>query len=600
MFGGRSSSNCRNLRHRTSRLSRVPRRSLSAILTLLSGAVLLAPASIAATPPDTAATFAYLQAVYHFDLAILHNAAASRSDTDSVAGQLGSECAGVLKGAPSTAIESSSMREPATPRARGEQQRSRQQMQTIDEELEDALVAAIYQPDLAATDAFAAQIEPLSWSNPQIAPLLASQVESQREIVTPPSASVCADMKFWAQSDYHALSTASRAFEAAQNAHTAAATPKGSIQLLLKPYEQAPERALIKKTKAVQQRLANALGGTLNAYPRLLRTLGVPEGPFEASEHEPVLGHGRTHAGGTFVVRREKAMLFNASCRPSVSIELKERTKGSAGGLSHSSGTSVCFSRRDRQPSSGCSGEVESIITAVPASVRTVRLLLSNGQAITSSVVRIPSRDGGPAGVYVQAVRGYSSYPVSLSELDSNDRVVAVVMLRALRCHKEPAAKGPRFVSLVKGTVPTGEAFTIEGALVQFGHGNTSFSLDLHTAQHRAFGSESEIAVGNVKPKAFSWSLGLECPPHEYAIVYGMLRAPGSSVLARTPAGLVPLTKVAIAADLHPEGPLVYGVFATLPTELVVLGSDGSTIYTESLVARATEEAEFCAGYEES
>jgi hypothetical protein len=92
----------------------------------------------------------------------------------------------------------------------------------------------------------------------------------------------------------------------------------------------------------------------------------------------------------------------------------------------------------------------------------------------------------------------------------------------------------------------------------------------------------------------------MECQPHEFAIVYGILSPPGDSVLARTPAGLVPLTKVAIAADLHSGGPLVYGVFSTLPSELVVLRSDGSTLYSESLATKGKEEAEFCAGYAEA
>jgi hypothetical protein len=56
---------------------------------------------------------------------------------------------------------------------------------------------------------------------------------------------------------------------------------------------------------------------------------------------------------------------------------------------------------------------------------------------------------------------------------------------------------------------------------------------------------------------------------------------------------------VAIAPDLHPGGPLVYGVFSTLPSELIVQSSDGSTLYTESLAAKGKEEAEFCEGYEE-
>ena len=74
----------------------------------------------------------------------------------------------------------------------------------------------------------------------------------------------------------------------------------------------------------------------------------------------------------------------------------------------------------------------------------------------------------------------------------------------------------------------------------------------------------------------------------------------GDSVLARTSEGLVPLTTVPIAAELNAREPLVYGVFSTVPQELVVRNSEGSTLYTESLAMRADEEAEFCAGYEEA
>ena len=574
------------------------RRSLSAILTLLAVALLWAPASVAATPADTSATLAYLQAGYQLDVAILDNAAASRAATDTLAERLGSECRGVLKGAPSEGIDSPSTRATPTPRARGEYRRSEEQLQTLDAELEYAIVAAIYQPDIPAIEAFATQIAPLSWSDPQIAPLVASRVKNQKELLTPPSAGVCADMKFWAQSGYHALSAASRAFEAAQTARATAAS-KGSIQVLLKPYEQAPEQALIKKTETLQRQLAGPLAGALSAYPRLQRTLGVPGAPLAERKREPVLGRGSTRAGSTFVVRPEKATRFNTSCRHSVSIELEERAKDSTGSPSESSGTSLCLSGQDRQPSGSCHGEVQSITAATPASVRSVRMLLSNGQTITSSVVRVPARDGGPRGVYVQAVRDHSLHPVSLSELDRHDKVVAVIKLKALRCHKEAAVRGPTFVSLVNGTTPGGVAFAIEAALVRFGRNQTSFSLDLNTSLHGGSNTEGESAVGNAKRKAFSWSLGTECQPHEYAILYGVLRAPGSSVLARTPAGLVPLSKVAIAADLHSEGPLVYGAFTTLPTELVVLGSDGSTIYTESLAAKGKEEAEYCAGYTE-
>jgi hypothetical protein len=47
--------------------------------------------------------------------------------------------------------------------------------------------------------------------------------------------------------------------------------------------------------------------------------------------------------------------------------------------------------------------------------------------------------------------------------------------------------------------------------------------------------------------------------------------------------------------DRHDAG----GVFSALPSELTILGANGSTLYTENLQAKATEAAQFCEGYAE-
>jgi hypothetical protein len=587
----------RRVADRPVRVRRLPRpRWCSASLLLLAGALLWTPASIAATPADTAATYSYLQAGYQLDEAILQNAPASQSAVATIVERLGHECHGVLAGAPRDEFGPRS-NGPATPRASGERQRSELQMQTIQEEVALTVIAAIYEPDRAASEAFAAKVAGLSWSDPRIVPLVRLDVHSLEEQVTPPVANLCADMKTWAQSGYHVLSPASHEFEATQRARSEAARPAGSLSLLLKPYEGARARALIRSTQVLRTKIGKTLAGTLRGFPRLQRALGIPQSPFEKREHEPMLGRGTTRAGATFVVRREvPRQQVGPSCKHSVSVELKEAPKGSHGS-SDSSSSSLCLSGHpDHQPASGCAEDVESITVAVPASVRTVRLQLSNGQTITSPVIRIPRRYGGPQGVYVQAVRGPSPFPVSLTELDAQGKVVLVVKLHAQRCRREPAPTGPTFVELAKGTTPDGGPFSIQAAIVHFGRGQTSFNLELDAGLH---GHRDEIEVGNVKPKAFPWSLGLECPPHEFVIIYGILSAPEDSVLARTPAGLVPLTKVALATDLHSGGPLVYGAFSTMPSELVILRSDGSTLYSESLAAKAKEEAEFCEGYSE-
>lgn len=560
--------------------------------------MLLAPTSIAATPADTAATHAYLQAGLQLTQAFVQNVAASRSAVTSQADQLGRECHGVLAGAPKEEFGPPS-ESTATPRTRGERQRSELQQDTIDEELIYTVETAIYQPDRVAAQAFAAEIAPLSWSDPRIAPLTHLELDRLQELLSPPVPNVCAEMKAWAQSGYHLLSTASREFAAAQMARAGAGTPEGSLHPLLKPYEGPRERALIRRTRALALRFATALAGISHAFASLQRALGVPENPFEEREHEPVLGRGTTQAGSTFVVRRETPRgSLDRSCRHSVSVELEEGSKTSgAFSVSSSSAHSVCLSgHANSQPSSSCGSGIESITAAVPASVRTVTMRLSDGSTITSRVVRIPSRDDGPGRVYVQAIRGYRPYPVSLTELDRNGNVVLVVKLKAHRCRREPASKGPSFVDLAKGTTPGGQPFTIQGVIFHFGK-HTDFSLTL--ASGLDVNREDSSILTGAKPRAFSWSLGLECPPHEFAIIYGILSPPGDSVLARTPEGLVPLTQVPIAANLHSNGPLVYGVFSTLPSELIVRRSDGSTLYSESLAVRAKEEAEFCQGYAE-
>ena len=549
----------------------------------------IVPASIAATPADRAATQTYLQAGYRLAKTLVENVDASRSSVAALVTRLGGECHGVLAGAPKE--------KPGPPkesslsaRARGELQRSELQQQTIDGELGGTFASSIYQPDRVAIESYAATVTPLTWSDPQIASLVRFASNSIEEPLSPPVPDVCEQMKGWAGSGYHLLSPASRAFASARNARSAA-RPGGSIASLLAPYEDSRERALIRRTRVLQTKLAGALKRLSGEYSSLLRALGVPESPFEDTRNEPVLGRGTTRAGTTFVVRREAPSEASSSCRRSVSVEFIERHGGSS--------SSVCLGgNSDRQPSGSCGGGIQSIQLAVPASVRTGRLLLSNGQTITSSVVRITRKAGGPDGVYVQAVRGYSPYPISLTELDASGNVVKVVRLKKLRCARETAAMSPTLVDLAQSTTPNGEPFSIQGIIAHPGRGPASFFLvPPPVGVQRS--SSSEEGAERTESRSFTWSLALECPPHPFAIIYGILSPPDALVLARTHTGLVPLTVVPLAANLHSSGPLAYGVFISLPSELIVHSSNGSTLYTESLAARAKEETEFCEGYVE-
>jgi hypothetical protein len=565
-------------------------------LALLPGAA----GAATPTPADRAATRSYLVADYEYAGALVANAHASIAAVDTFTQGLTAECRGVLSGAPSD----ESHEDPASRSARqqGEDERSEQQFSTIDSQVGDELFANIYSPDRTAMATFDARVSQLRWSDPRIATLVRSEagLEAAGEAGAGPQ--LCADMRFWAASGYRTLSPASRAFEAEQEArlHNVAA---GTVQTLLAPYLSSSDRALLRRTKSRLTHFGELLDSSTavrDGDQSILHNLGLPESRFEEDERGPVLGSGRTASGEKFVVRLDRPP-SGERCRVAVTVDIT-KPNGSGGG------SGGCISARPgRAIQSSCNESVTSVTLAVTAAVTKVRLLLGSGRTITSRVLRVPRRDGGPLGIYVQAVRGYENFPVSFTELDRNGRTVRVVRFPARqRCRREPKADraGPTFVTLVHGTAPGGEPFAIQGTLVHFGRGQTNFSVALEQppgvvsdeeSQHTFAVEPSSVTL----PPAFETSLRTECTAHRYTAVFGILSPPGAAVLARTAEGLVPLTKLVLSAKLHAPGPLFYGVFATAPTELVIQRSDGTTLYSESLVGKAREGVEFCEGYDE-
>ncbi len=527
----------------------------------------------AASSSDARATHAYLIAQYKLVTALLHEAAAVRGAESAAAAQIARECPGVVSGMPQ---EPSLKPFPApSPRVRGENARRSQQKQTIEEELDTAVdrpVESLYRP---AEEAYAAEVRKLSWSNPAIASALQAATTARLEAVSAPAPPFCADARAWAQSGYRALSAASREFEASRAARRSSDRgEERSLGTLLKPYENASDRALISKTNAV----ANKLG-----FPR-------------AGTEEPkriTLGHGRTAAGTRFEVSSGSGPLgAPGSCHRSASV-FYSRPGAPEVLIQGGPNNPICLSPpKYRHPAVFCEVGIETIQTAVPASVRSARLVLADGRTVESRVVRVPRRDGGPAGVYAEEILGSASHAVSLVELKAGGGVVLTVRLPRYRCVKQRNEReGPTVTKLASGRTPEGEEFTISA----FG-GYGEPVLRVVTAINSEL---TEPAIGPGASKAFPWSLSIGCAPHPYAILYGILAPPGKSVVAQTPQGAVALNVVPVQRRVHAKGPLVYGVFSALPSELTVLGANGSTVYTESLQAKATEAAQFCEGYAE-
>jgi hypothetical protein len=464
------------------------------------------------------------------------------------------------------------------PRARGENARLSQQKQTIEEELDTAVARpgeSLYRP---VEEAYAAEVRQLSWSDPAIASTLQATTTTRLEDVSAPAPPFCANARAWAQSSYRALSAASREFEALQAARkNSEQGEERSLGTLLKPYENASDRALIRKTNALESKL---LASTISTSGRTVfsldRIVGLPQVGTE-QPRQITLGHGRTAAGTRFEVSSGSGLDALGSCHQSATVAY---TRPGAPEVLIEGGPNnpICLSSpRYRHPALFCEGGIETIQTAVPASVRSTRLVLADGRAIESRVIRVPRRDGGPAGVYAQEVHGSTSHAVSLIELKAGRGVVLTVRLPRYHCVK--LRKEPEELltdtQLTSGRTPEGEIFTINA----FGSLDGEPFLSVDTGVDPGL---NQPAVNLGASKAFPWSLSIGCAPHHYAILYGILAPPGESVVARTPPGAVALNVVPVEPRMHAKGPLVYGVFSALPSELTVLAANGSTVYTET------------------
>jgi hypothetical protein len=561
-------------------------------LVLVSAVLLSGVPAAAALSSDAQATHAYLVAQYRLLRALVHEAAAAGGAESAAETQIARECPGVVSGMPQEApLEQFSA---PSPRVRGEDARLIQQKETIGDELDAAVIRPGDSLDRPAEEAYAAEVRPLSWSNPAIASTLRAATTARLEAVSVSAPPFCADARAWAQSGYRVLPVASRELEASDAARRSSREAEPSVSALLKPYENALDRALIHRTNALANKLLASAFAAVQTDLKLDRIVGLLKKAGIKESKRATLGHGRTAAGTDFEVSSASGLLGRRSCPRSATVAYSRPGAPEVlivGGPNNP----ICLSRPHYQnPEHFCEAGIETIQTVVPASVRMVRLLLADGQRIESHVVHVPREDGGPVGIYAQEIRGSTSHAVSLVELDPSGSAVLTLELPRYRCiksRKEPE-EFPTPTKLASGRTPEGEPFTIT-AFGSF-NGEPGLSVDIGVDPQL-----NEITIGPKAPKAFPWSLSIGCAPHPYAILYGILTPPGRSVVVQTPQGAVPLNVVPLKPRLHTKGQLAYGAFSALPTQLTVLAANGATLYTENLQTKATEAAQFCEGYTE-
>ncbi len=566
---------------------------VGATLVLALAALCGSVPAAAASSSDVQATHAYLIARYRLLTTLLHDDRATRVAESDAARRIARECPGVVSGMPKEP-SLRSFQEPS-PRLRGENARLSKQKQTIEGELTAAVAWPSDRSHRPAVETYATEVHMLVWSNPAIASAVQATTTVRLEAVSPPAPTFCVDARAWAQSGYRVLSTASREFEASRAARrNSDYQQENSVAALLRPYENASDRALIGKTNEVQNKLLARVLGTIGTVFKLDRLVGFPRVGIEEPK-QVALGHGRTAAGTRFQVSSSSSPLSGlSSCHRSATVAYSRPGAPEVlivGGPNNP----ICLSSPQyRHPALFCEFGIETIQAAVPPSVRSIRLVLADGRTIESRTVRVPRRAGGPAGIYAQEIRDRTSHAVSLVELDGGGAVVLKVRLPRYRCvkaRKEPEGL-PTDTELTGGRTPEGETFTIS----TFDTFNDEPFLNVDTGVDPQL---NEPAIGPDASKAFSWSLSIGCAPHPYAILYGILGPPGTSVVAQTPQGAVALNIVPVAPRVHAKGPLAYGVFSALPSELSVLRANGSTVYTEDLRAKAIDAAQFCEGYAE-
>jgi hypothetical protein len=616
------------------------------VLLLVATASTAAPAAASArpTPENASATHAYLIATNTFEEAELRDLPQSNSAMEAAAARISGECPGVLAGAPPAEREldliSLQSQTPGSPRAEGERHRQSAQREDLVSELSIALEDARSQPYREATEALIGALTPLRSSSPTLAVLVQVTLAGDKAELELPVPSVCADMHAWVASGYKTLSPVSKDIASyneallkdaftliaiAGKAHTK------SLTEFLAPLENAPDRALAKRVRTLTTELRSSSVKRKNTVKSLEAAVGLPAPKpqkqlLPSIKRPPVVGRGKTAAGGKFVVRAEgrSKRPDEVGCSAFITIEEPSRPQdGLLEGLGSGEGTSRCVSRShvDPQPAVHCNSGLLTVEANLLPAARSVRLLLSNQRTVTSPPVRVPRHLGGPAGLYYQALRGPSPIPVSLTELDAQGNTLTVLKLPAVvECTKNPIkyAHGG-IVRLIHESLHEGPSFTIRAERFRK-LGASYFELKADVSEPRVFsaggelgslfGTESEseegpgsgllghaIRLGGLgEGGAFAPHTSDGCEPQPYAIVYGLLKAPRDTVLAQVSGKLVPLRKVTIPARLRAGGVLAYGAFSPLPSELLVRSPAGKIIASEDRSAAAEADTEICEG----
>jgi hypothetical protein len=223
----------------------------AAALTLTPAAASAAPRHKAVTRQDRASTHAYIQANFALERA----ADASIAPTEAAAAllnqKLGQECPQVAAGSPQDA-----------------------ESQKASYEIAGALWSISYGAVAGPISTFAQAVEPLHWSNPKITRIARHYAQSLTELAALPMPDICADVRTWSASGFHALPAPLLSFvQHAESIEGHTIPPR-----LLAPYERPSDRAIVASTSRLETKLerAESVAGFAD-WDTLLETLALSQ-----------------------------------------------------------------------------------------------------------------------------------------------------------------------------------------------------------------------------------------------------------------------------------------------------------------------------------
>ncbi len=547
------------------------------------------------------------------------NAPAFNASVEAFANKLQGECPGVLSNAPRPeGLRESGNSPQRGARARGERNREQRQLGELELELSEGVSFALVSPDRKQALAYVQAVASLSWTNASVTAYVHAKAAALEWELRSGLPDVCADMKTWVGSGYRTLSTATKARMRQRDAielsgrEQLEALRGPNPSTVLTSFEDARDKIVVRELNGLAGRVRTAVKGLQVVYERLRLGLGLGsegeelEGPPKGAT---VIDSGMTAAGSSFTIwiepKGEGAIVGQSQCPLSIGLEERETDKN---GSSSGGGSTVCLSRsHPEEPRLQCDGERWQIEGQTVEGAQSVTLTLSSGQQINSPVAIVPAADGGPAGFYYQVLRKPAQTPVSLTELDASGTPLLTIKLspqsacpRNVPAAPKPPESLPGGGIVAVGRVPRGPQFVITGFRMRFqGRIENNFSIMVMSEELLGYSASGEsIEIGGPRPRPSPFELQSEtgCRPHEYAIIYGLLKAPKDTVLVRTGTGFRALRRVPIPRSMHLHGVVAYVALSAFPREILVRTPAGKTMFAEKLTRRAHEDREICEG----